>query len=578
VNYPGQTPVTSYVARTIFLNTLAYGEGAQGVSSDHLRYSVCSPEIEPSFVEAARKQFAADSLYLDDRPGAPMRLRVEPNLTQIINREMRDVDAGELASLLSTRIRDLFTVRSGAFSLVPFPAGPYEVPDDVGDGRPYLVVLHYDAFALSEAPTELPQELVRMGTKKGVKEETRILRNNLVFAVADQKLRREMKNAMRRRLALGAITTSSRMKDLADYQQRKVSEEYEKSGTTVAIAILQCYRHLFYPSNVPVGGGAAKLGHTTIELQNASDSPGNGQLHIKRMLREQKKLLSGDDQPDAPTYVRDQTPLKTKGEITTQELRNEFRKAPNLSILLDDTPLVACIQRGIDQNVFIYRQGDLVWGKGDPTPAIQISANAFVHTLENAKEKKLWPRPEPKIEDEARTGGGLGDVRETGDDSGAARTPSTPSPPLPALSAEGPLRQALVSLFDKARSQDIKALGSISMKFFEYKGAWSTHQAVATFRDAQTTCRFEVSIEGEDIVSFAVEFEGSLAKANTIKSFLQPQLQSASDHSFKGTYTLSFTKALSTTHDAADAFIKAMTKYGGAEAYVEAQAAVEDKG
>ena len=41
---------------------------------------------------------------------------------------------------------------------------------------------------------------------------------------------------------------------------------------------------------------------------------------------------------------------------------------------------------GIDQEFFIYREGELVWGKGDPTPSIQISANAFVHTLQNAKE------------------------------------------------------------------------------------------------------------------------------------------------------------------------------------------------
>lgn len=569
LHYPGQTPVTAYVARTIFLNTLAFGEGAQGVTPDHLRYSVCSPEVEPSFVEAARKQFVTESLYLDDRPGAPMRLRVEPNLTQIINRGMRTVDAGELGDVLTTQIRDLFTVRGGSFALIPFPAGPYEIPDDEGDGRPYLVVLHYDAHALSEAPTELPQELVRMATTKGVKEETRILRNNFVFVVADAKLRGDMENAVRRRLALESIINSDTMNDLPDYQQRKVNEESEKSRTIVAIAILQCYRHLFYPYHNPVGSSAAKLGHTTIELHNASDTPGNGQVHIRRVLRDQKKLLAGSDEPDAPTYVRDQTPMKTKGEITTQELRNEYRKAPNLSILLDDDPLVACIQRGIDQKTFIYRDGELVWGKGDPTPAIRISSNAFVHTMTDAKEKKLWPRPEPEPEPETEP--------EPPEPSSDDPEPKPVQPDLPGLSAEGPLRQALVQLFKQARGQGIEALSSISMKFFEYKGAWSAHQAVATFRDAETSCKLAVDLEGEDIVSFSVEFEGALAKANSIKSFLQPQLQSATDHSFEGAYVLTFTKPLATATDKADAFITAMTRYGGAEAYVEARAAAPDE-
>lgn len=575
-NYPGQPPVTSYVARTIFLNTMAFGEAAQGITTDHLRYSVSSPMVEPSFVEAARKQFAAESLYLDDRPGAPMRFRVEPNLTQIISREMRDVDADELRDILNTRIKDLFRTGTSDFAFIPFPAGPYEIPDDIGDGRPNLVILNYDAFALSETPSELPQELVRMATRKGVKEELRMLQNNLVFVVADKRLSLDMKQAVRRRLALEAIVNTAKINELADYQQRKIREEYEKSRTSVAIAILQCYRHLFYPSSNPVGSGDARLGHTTIELQNASDSPGNGQQHIKRALREQKKLLASSDEPDAPSYVRDQTPLKTKGQISTLELRNEFRRAPNLSILLDDEPLIRCIQMGIAHDIFIYREGELVWGKGDPYPSIQISANAFVHTLSNAKELKLWPRPpkeEPKPVLPKESNGGSGDMIADGEiieDSGS-KTTFAPKPPV-TLSAEGPLRQALVELFDKARSQKVEHLKSITMRFYEAKGAWSTHQAVATYRDAETVCQILVGIEGEGIESFEIQFSGTLTKANAIKSFLEPQLRSATNATFEADYTLAFSTPFSTMKEKTDAFISAMTKYGGAEAYVEAEA------
>jgi hypothetical protein len=84
-----------------------------------------------------------------------------------------------------------------------------------------------------------------------------------------------------------------------------------------------------------------------------------------------------------------------KGTVSTLELRNEFRRAPKLSILLGDEPLIACIHEGINQGVFIYREGDQVWGKGDPSPSVRISENAFVHTALDAKNKHLWPRPEP---------------------------------------------------------------------------------------------------------------------------------------------------------------------------------------
>lgn len=571
-NYPGLPPVTSFTARTIFLNTMAFGESAQGITPDRLRYSVCSPVVEPSFVESARRQFAAESLYLDDRPGAPMRFRVEPNLTQIINREMREVDADDVRNVLNTRIRDLFGSGKNDFALIPFPAGPYEVPDDIGDGRPHLVLLNYDAFALSETPSELPQELIRMATRKGVKEELRTLQNNLIFLVADKRLCPDMKQAVRRRLALEAIVNSPKINELADYQQRKVREEYEKSRSTVAIATLQCYRHLFYPSSAPVGAGEARLGHTTIELQNASDSPGNGQQHIKRALRDQKKLLASGDEPDAPSYVRDQTPLKTQGQISTLELRNEFRRAPNLSILLNDDPLIRCIQLAIAHDLFIYREGGLVWGKGDPCPAVQISANAFVHTLANAKEAGLWPRAPkepptpPPVPDSVGEDGPPRPGTPTAD-----VTPPPPRPPA-LLSAEGPLRQALVELFDKARSQKIPSLKSVTMRFYEAKGAWSAHQAVATYRDAAVACRFAAAIEGEGVESFEVQFTGTLEKANTVKSFLEPQLRAASNISFEAQYTLTFGAPFSTLKEKTDSFITAMTKYGGAEAYVEAEA------
>src|SRR5690606_34724995 len=126
-------------------------------------------------------------------------------------------------------------------------------------------------------PNELPQELVRLATLKGTREETRLLQNNLVFVVADSSYVPSMKEAMRRQIALRKITGGPVMAQLAPYQQDQVKEQFEKGKAALAQAICQCYRHMFYPSSSPVGGSAARLGHTAIELQSVSDSPGNGQ-------------------------------------------------------------------------------------------------------------------------------------------------------------------------------------------------------------------------------------------------------------------------------------------------------------
>jgi len=575
--FAGQPPVTAYLARTVFLHTMAFGDAAQGITPDHLRFSIASPAIEPSFVEAARRRFIPESLYLDDRPGVPLRFRVEPNLNQVVQRAMREIDPDEVRKVLNDMIRSLFTVRSGDFEMIPFPGGPYEIPDDVGNGRPYLVILNYDAYAFADGTAEPAPDLVRMAMRAGAKEEHRKLQNNVVFAVADQRLAEEMKLQVRRRLALQAIADSERFQELPEHQQRRVKEEVEKSLATTAISILQCYRHLFYPSGS--AGSDARLGHTTIELHNASESPGNGQLHIKRALESQKKLLGRESPPDAPTFVRDQTPLKTKGEISTADLRSEYRKAPKLSILLDDAPLIACIRQGIDQGVFIYREGKIVWGKDDPAPSISVSDNAFVHTVDDARRRNLWPRPRPeRREEEVDDAGGISRDRL-----------STPTPSTgmggsagtatrgPRLTKDGPIREALSWVFEQARKEKVAALASIRIKFYEHRGAFALHQALASYRDAVVSVDFKIHLEDEDVRTYEVVFDGAYAKATGVKSIMERPMQAARECRFEGSYRLDFTKPLSTAAAVADAFISTVTKFGGAEAYIEAEAAAAEK-
>jgi hypothetical protein len=433
-HFPGQLPIHSYVARTIFLHTLAFGDSAKGIASEPLKLSVCSPTVEPSFVEQARTRFITESLFLDDRPGAPLRFMVEPNLTQVIRRQMDEVEAGELRAELNERIRNLLGGAGGAFNLQPFPAGPYEVDDTVGDGRPNLVVLHHDAFSINADPQGLPSQVEEIFKYKGTDQKLRELRNNLVFVVADDRLVKNMKDRMRRRLALGKLKGSDRIGQLAPHQQDKVKEQYQTSSLEVAEAILHCYRHLFFPYNVPMAGSTEPIAHAAIEIPEASESPGNGQIHIARVLREHRKLLSDGDTPEAPTYVRDQTPLKQKGELSTLDLRNEYRRASKLSMLVSSGPLIACIRQGIESEVFIYREGNQVWGKGDPTPVVRVTDNAFVHTMDDARKKHLWPRAAPlaisftaspthielgqKSELTVAISGGVGPYTYTGNDPG----------------------------------------------------------------------------------------------------------------------------------------------------------------
>jgi len=393
-HYAGQTPITQYIARTAFLHTLAYGEGAQGISPDALRFAVCSPAADPSFIEQARKAFIADSIYLDDRPNVPMRFMTEPNINQVIRRETSEVKPHEVREELLKQVQSIFS--KGHFEFKRFPAEPYEVPDEIGNGDPILALIDYATLVIEGEPDGVPDLIRRLFLYRNSEEDLRRFRNNAVFLVADLRLRENMEARAARRLALGRIV-EKRLSTLAEHQQKMVKGDYAESESNLAIAVQQCFRHLFFPASHRMHGAPADLeiGYTAIEIPAAAASPGNGQSYVEQALDEQKKLIHPGQDPPQPGFVRDKTQLKIKGALSTADFRNEFRRSPKLAMLLENTPFILCVRKGIDQGIFIYREDSQFWGPGDTLAAIHIDDNAFVHTIEDAKAKDLWPRPEP---------------------------------------------------------------------------------------------------------------------------------------------------------------------------------------
>ena len=120
---------------------------------------------------------------LDDKPGAPLRFLAEANLTQIIRREETNIDREEARSKLNAYIRELFA--GPALNLIPFAAGPHDVPDDDGSGKPYLVMLGYEAAQLLGEAIRLDPLVEKIFLHKGASGDWRHNRNNLVFLLAD---------------------------------------------------------------------------------------------------------------------------------------------------------------------------------------------------------------------------------------------------------------------------------------------------------------------------------------------------------------------------------------------------------
>ncbi len=578
-HHRGLPPYAAYVARTIFMHTLAFNDPLKGLSPHQLRYSLLAPGTDPSFIEEARRKFVAESAYLDDRPGAPMRFLAEANLSQIIRREEQHIDAGETRAHLDDCIRGIFGGGAGGtFEPVPFPGGPYDVPDEVGDGRPRLIVLAYDGVAIGSAVESVPELIERIYSRKGSEGSAlRALRNNLVFVAADDARREEMRRKAQWRLALQDLKKPERLVDLAEHQQDKIRELEARSEQELAIAIQQCYRHVFYPSRNRIGASGVDLARSAIDVQSTSDRPGSGQRQIVRALRDLSKLRLTEDEPDSPAYVRDRTPLR-KGQITTLALRDEFRRDPALPILCGDDIFIRGILSGIKREEYVYQRGDLLHGPGDPLTTIVIDEQSVVFTMAYARNKGIWPRPIPGSpgEDPSKTSTEKGNttyVTPTGEGDGNVVDPPLGKAQRPgALSAEGLLTEALARLWEQARARNIEKIAVLTIRMFEAGDAFRLLGAVGAVSGADKLVTLSGGYETRDRGSFELVFRGPVSDAQPVREFLEPQLRDAASQTLEIGFELSFPGGLSMQGDAAEKTTERLSRFASGAAFVMATA------
>ena len=582
-HYAGLAPYTTYTARTVFIHSLAFNDQLKGLSAERLRFSTVGPAYDLSFIDAAWKRFRDESAYLDDRPGVPLRFLAEANLTQVIRREETNVDSAQARADLNDRIKTIFGGTTGSvFEMVPFPAAPGEVDDDLGNGRPRLAVMAYDGVSVGATVDAVPELITRIFERKGTDGVgLRSLRNHLVFVVADETRTDEMRKKTVRRLALAELIKPGRIDELADHQQRKVRELEQKSEMEVATAIQQCYRHVFYPSRQRLPGSPVDMAHAAVDIHTASEKPGSGQQQIVRTLRESanQKLRLSEDPPESPGYIRDRTPLK-KGQISTAALRDEFRKDPALSIHAHDSVLIRAITQGIQQGDYVYRRGELLCGPGDPMASIIIDEQSFVFTMQFAKEKGIWPRPAPTpttpttggetggtVYPPGTTGGGL-----TAHEGGPPAPTPPPPPPPGAITAEGVLKAALTELWEKARKAKFAQVQVLSVRLFDATDAFRMLGSV----NAEKGCAKKVKLSGGYVTQeggeMQLEFTGAPGDAMPVKDFLVPQLNAARERDVQATFILTFNPGLPLAGDAAEKLSERLAKFASGAAYVSATA------
>lgn len=590
--FSGLLPYASYIARTVFVHTMAFNNDLRGVTPAHLRYSILSPQADLNFIGSAETAFIQGSAYLDDRPGAPLRFNAEANLTQIIAREERGIEADALRSELDSRIKDIFTSAGGSFETISFPAGAFDVPDDVGDGKPRLVLIHHQALEIGSSVDEVPDLIASIYQRKGQDGAgLRQMRNNLVFLAADERNAKRMADTVSRHLALLELRRADRIGELAEHQQTQVVELARRSEAEIAVAIQQCYRHLFYPSRTALGGGSITLDLATIDQTSASERPGSGQTQIVRQLSDIGKLKKPEDQPDQPSYVRDRTPLKRNGQMTAADLRAEFRRDPALPMHVGDDPFRKLVLKGITDGVYVYRRDTMVAGQGDPTPSIVIDDASVVFTAEYARDHGIFPRPAP-----APAGGepgadgtttnssspGSGAAAGSGGSEQGQESPgttgtgdaasSTSEPQGETFTGEGVLKDALSTVFQRARAAKIGKVSRLAITPFEASHFYMLLNVVESIPGAKRRANANIEFETAEGSIITMTIDGTVGDAKLSREYIEPQLRAAAERNVSSDISLEFEDGLALHGDEPEKIIERLTKFGTAAAFVEVTA------
>jgi hypothetical protein len=307
-------------------------------------------------------------------------------------------------------------------------------------------------------------------------------------------------------------------------------------------------------------------------VHQASDSPGAGQTQVLRTLRDHKKVRTREDEPDAPAYIRDRTPLR-RGQITTLALREEFRKDPAFPMLLHEDVFVRAIRNGVNASEYVYKSGDLLFGPGDPAAAIQTDENSIVFTMAYAMEHQIWPRraPEPPLPP------GPGPVGPTPPGPGPdTPDPKPPGPPPPAGvwtdSAEAVLKEALVRLWEKARRAKVEKIGKLSIRMFDAGDAFRLIGAVSSVSGATKGVKMSGGYETKDAGEMSIEFSGPVGDALPVKDFLNAQMNVAKTKNLNTDFTIVFNEGLAMAGDAPEKLTERLTKFAAGTAYVSATA------
>jgi hypothetical protein len=525
----GKPAYARRVATSVFLHSLVQ-TGQSGVDPADLRLAVLQPGDDPALIEKAVQRLT-DRCWFFDYDGHRYRFKTEPSLRKIVDDETGLVGKIKAKAELDERIKKVW--KKGVFEPLYFKAEASEVEDDAK--APKLVVMHYDAASAIAAHAVPPPDLVlKLFEHKGSLEEYRTYKNNLLFLVADADQVDRLVEVGQRYLAVQRIVTDpDRMSDFNKEQKDKLRQMAEAAELDLRVAITKAYRHLYYPS-ADAPKSSSGLAHQLLQPDEQGEVEKDQSAVVLRVLKGLEKVLTADDKPLNPQYLKAKAwPVNTPS-LSTEDLRRAFAQRLALKMLRNVDQLKRTVREGIGKGIWVYYSSEDKAGYGtvSPPPLIEISEDVLLYTPEEAQRLGIKIKG---TEVEPRT---CAVCKKPESECICDQDDGPPVKKSARVHAEGTPAQTFQTVSDQCHDQKVKALRQVVVRVEGLgkdtaKDARSLGLAIPQLGKATLFLEQKLVLEFGDKEKFEVNFTGSWDRYKRVKTLTDALSQEASNASVR---------------------------------------------
>lgn len=337
-------------ATAVFMHSFGGAGGERrGATEPELQLATLLPGLSPAVVGAVLPKLSKRLWYFHAEADY-YRFDSNPNLIRIIDGQEEALAAdreGRVDQLVEGTLQQV--VGRGIFRAYIWPKAHRDVDDSPTLS---LAVMRDDLVAAGGTRW---QDMSRAEVEEWWKRHgngPRKYQNALVFLVADETERDNMRSAARRFLACQAVRAdSSTYNQLTDNQKEQLDEMIREARDGLPRAVASAYRHIAYP---------AKDGLKAVDFgARAYTGSENLQTRVQEKLMEPgvEKLVERVD-PQLLVTNRLEVWPDRDAPLNLKQLAEWFPQYPYLPMLVNDQALKETVARGVQQGVLALAYGD----------------------------------------------------------------------------------------------------------------------------------------------------------------------------------------------------------------------------